>query len=91
VSTSTGSKVMMLVVSHYWFVVVPDFRSGMDTKLETGPGVWELSAHKQSRGTAHKTTSIVQAIPSPTHMFLVKMHQVRILIAIPCLVTVHMY
>ena len=60
------------------FVVVPDFRSGMDTKLETGPGLWELSAHKQAREAAQKTTSIVRAIPSPTHMLLVKMQQVRI-------------
>jgi len=59
-----------------FLVIVPDFRSGMDTKLETGPGVWELRAHKQSRGAAHKTTSTTKAIPSPTHMVLVKMQQV---------------
>ncbi|XP_065884982.1 NAD-dependent protein deacetylase-like isoform X2 [Dysidea avara] len=68
ISTSTG---------------IPDFRSGMDTKLETGPGKWELQAHSQSKGaTAHKagkTTSTVKAIPSPTHMLLVKLQQEGIL------------
>ncbi|XP_065912209.1 NAD-dependent protein deacetylase-like isoform X2 [Dysidea avara] len=64
VSTSTG---------------IPDFRSGMDTKLETGPGVWELNAHKQARGATHKTTSTTKAIPSSTHMLLVKMQQEGIL------------
>ena len=58
-------------------VVVPDFRSGMDTKVETGPGVWELRAHNQARSTAYKTTSTTKAIPSPTHMLFVKMQQVR--------------
>lgn len=64
VSTSTG---------------IPDFRSGMDTKIETGPGVWELRAHNQARSTAYKTTSTTKAIPSPTHMLFVKMQQEGIL------------
>jgi len=50
----------------------------MDTKLETGPGVWELRAHNQARGAAHKTISTTKAIPSPTHMLFVKLQQVRI-------------
>ena len=70
----------LLEVVHLLIVTVPDFRSGMDTKLETGPGKWELRAHSQSKGaTAHKpgkTTSTVKAIPSPTHMLLVKLQQV---------------
>ena len=48
----------------------------MNTKLETGPGVWELRAHNQARGTSYKTTSTTKAIPSPTHMLFVKMQQV---------------
>ena len=48
----------------------------MDTKLETGPGVWELRAHNQARGTSYRTTSTMKAIPSPTHMLFVKMQQV---------------
>ena len=28
---------------------IPDFRSGMNTSLETGPGVWELRAKNQER------------------------------------------
>ena len=71
-----------LITLYVCFFVVPDFRSGMDTKLETGPGKWELQAHSQSKGaTAHKagkTTSTVKAIPSPTHMLLVKLQQVII-------------
>lgn len=65
VSTSTG---------------IPDFRSGINTKLETGPGKWELKAHSLSRdATAHKTTTTVKAIPSPTHMLLVKLQQEELL------------
>ena len=39
---------------------VPDFRSGMGTVLATGPGAWELAAHKAARPTAAKTTSTLQ-------------------------------
>ena len=66
----------------------------MDTKLETGPGVWELNAHKQARRATHKTTSTTKAIPSPTHMLLVKMQQVRIFkhnISVPCLLCTCVY
>lgn len=48
----------------------------MNTKLETGPGVWELRAHNQARSTSYKTTLTTKAIPSPTHMLFVKMQQV---------------
>ena len=65
--------------------VVPDFRSGMDTKLETGPGVWELRAHNQARGTSYRTTSTMKAIPSPTHMLFVKMQQVRETVHVCCM------
>lgn len=70
--------VLMYVSDNYSVCyIVPDFRSGMDTKLDTGPGVWELRAHNQARGASHKTISTSKAIPSPTHMLFVKMQQVR--------------
>ena len=70
---------------------VPDFRSGMDTKVETGesvlcimlptvnqylfagPGKWELQAYKATRSAAIKVKDTTQAIPTPTHMMLVKL------------------
>jgi NAD-dependent SIR2 family protein deacetylase len=54
---------------------VPDFRSGMNTSLQTGPGVWELRAKKTARDSKHKVTTTVKAIPTPTHMMLVKLHE----------------
>ncbi len=39
---------------------IPDFRSGLDTVLKTGPGVWELKAHKADRPAAAKTVSTLQ-------------------------------
>ena len=53
---------------------IPDFRSGMDTVLPTGPGVWEL----QEKGVPHlnpKVTPILRAIPTSTHMAVVKLHE----------------
>jgi hypothetical protein len=54
---------------------IPDFRSGMNTSLQTGPGVWELRAKKTARDSKHKVTTTVKAIPTPTHMMLVKLHE----------------
>jgi NAD-dependent SIR2 family protein deacetylase len=39
---------------------IPDFRSGMDTVLQTGPGVWELQAHSAERSRAAKTVSTLK-------------------------------
>ena len=59
VSTSTG---------------IPDFRSGMNTVLPTGPGVWELRAKGETRkGNAVKST--LSAVPSQAHMAIVKLHE----------------
>jgi NAD-dependent SIR2 family protein deacetylase len=54
---------------------IPDFRSGMDTKLAIGAGVWTLKAAKTGRSTkqAKKTTSTFGAIPTATHMFMMEM------------------
>ena len=34
---------------------IPDFRSGMNTVLDTGPGVWELRDKKQGLTEKQKT------------------------------------
>ena len=44
-----------------------------DLSVLTGPGVWELRAHGQLRSSKIKTTSSLQAIPTPTHMMFVKL------------------
>lgn len=55
---------------------IPDFRSSMNTVLETGPGVWELQANHASRDhRKHKTTSTLSAIPTSTHMALLTLHK----------------
>ena len=62
---------------------IPDYRSGFNTVLETGPGAWETAAHKQryveetkkAEAASHKTvrTTIQKAYPSLTHMALVEL------------------
>ena len=54
---------------------IPDFRSGMNTVLETGPGVWELRAHNTAPQKASRTVPLIRALPSPTHMSIVKLHE----------------
>lgn len=56
ISTSTG---------------IPDFRSGKDTILKTGPGVWEKKALGLKDSSKHKSVSFLKAVPSKTHMALV--------------------
>lgn len=61
ISTSTG---------------IPDFRSGMNTVLPTGPGVWERKAQGVLLPSQQKKTqSILKAVPSPSHMAIVKMQE----------------
>lgn len=60
ISTSTG---------------IPDFRSGMDTVLKTGPGVWELRAKGVLRKPGSAIPNMLKAIPSPAHMAIVKLHK----------------
>ncbi|CAF3746670.1 unnamed protein product [Rotaria sp. Silwood1] len=55
---------------------IPDFRSGMDTVLETGPGEWELEDHKKKRKkTANVIDDMQKAIPSLAHMALVALQR----------------
>lgn len=49
----------------------------MDTVLDTGPGVWELAAHKKSRPAGTSVTPIINALPSLTHMAIVQMQWER--------------
>ena len=59
VSTSTG---------------IPDFRSGYNTVLATGPGMWEEQAEGKPV-QREVVEAIPQALPSPTHMSLVALHE----------------
>eukprot|EP00753_Platysulcus_tardus_P019655 PLAT7394.1.p1 GENE.PLAT7394.1~~PLAT7394.1.p1 ORF type:complete len:441 (-),score=227.83 PLAT7394.1:90-1412(-) len=59
---------------------IPDFRSGMDTVLDTGPGVWELRAKKKKR--RQKTTSSLKAVPTATHMAMVQLVKEGIMAAV---------
>ena len=54
---------------------IPDFRSGYDTVLETGPGAWEKAALKAKVSKDKKIviTPIQNAMPSITHMSFVAM------------------
>ncbi|XP_064404498.1 NAD-dependent protein deacylase sirtuin-6-like isoform X2 [Halichondria panicea] len=62
---------------------IPDFRSGIHTKLGTGPGKWELRAKGVGRDAKkHKTTTTVKAIPTPTHMSIVQLVREGILHAV---------
>ena len=68
---------------------IPDYRSGFNTVLETGPGCWETAANKEKyqkmmkdQGQAKKAangnslkTSIQKAYPSKTHMALYELAQ----------------
>lgn len=64
ISTSTG---------------IPDFRSGVNTVLPTGAGVWEKQAKKIQQDRKLIKTSMLKAYPSPTHMSLVELERKGIL------------
>jgi len=63
ISTSTG---------------IPDFRSGYNTVLETGPGAWEKMAVEKP-DKKRKIVPFLSAIPSYTHMAFVKLMEKGIL------------
>jgi len=50
----------------------------MDTVLKTGPGIWELSAHNSRGRVGSETKPLLQALPTPTHMAIVKLHEAGI-------------
>lgn len=49
---------------------IPDYRSGINTVLPTGPGCWEKKAQHIKSQKAKLRTSMQSAIPTPTHMAL---------------------
>lgn len=52
---------------------IPDYRSGVNTVLPTGPGAWEKKAQKIK--TNKKTVDMNNALPSFTHMALVALEK----------------
>lgn len=54
---------------------IPDFRSGVNTILPTGPGCWEKLANKQKYDKKVVKTSMLQAIPTKCHMALVELER----------------
>lgn len=58
---------------------IPDFRSGYNTVLPTGPGAWEKAAKKVKNPKKTIRTAMQAAIPTPTHMSYVKLAQEGVL------------
>ncbi|CAG9327388.1 unnamed protein product [Blepharisma stoltei] len=56
---------------------IPDFRSGYNTVLQTGPGIWEKKAQDKKIPNAHHVASI-KAIPTQTHMSFVKFMEISL-------------
>ena len=52
---------------------IPDYRSGYNTVLPTGPGCWEKKAQGKSPAKAKIRVEMSKAIPTPTHMALVRL------------------
>lgn len=58
---------------------IPDFRSGVNTVLETGPGAWEKKAQKVPDDPNKRVVQMAKAIPSFTHMSFVAMQEAGLL------------
>ena len=50
---------------------IPDYRSGIQTVLKTGPGTWEKQAQNVGFKPNKNKIPITNAVPSVTHMALV--------------------
>jgi len=57
---------------------IPDFRSGVNTVLPTGPGAWERLATGTTKQPDYRKKAL-SAIPTRSHMALVKLQQEGIL------------
>ncbi|CAG9327387.1 unnamed protein product [Blepharisma stoltei] len=57
---------------------IPDFRSGYNTVLQTGPGAWEKKAQGKKTKQTHHVTS-TKAVPTQTHMSFVKLMEIGLL------------
>ena len=55
---------------------IPDFRSGVNTVLPTGPGAWEKAAAGTKSSKKSFRVSMASAIPTLCHMALVRLHEV---------------
>ena len=69
---------------YYYFIHLPthcQFKNSFFSPLLhgivlcSGPGKWELRAHKQARPSKSKTTDVVKAIPTVTHMSLLRLQE----------------
>lgn len=58
---------------------IPDFRSGINTVLKTGPGAWEKKAQKVGAKPNKNVIEMGKAIPSFTHMALVALEELGLL------------
>lgn len=54
---------------------IPDFRSGVNTVLKTGPGAWEKKAQKILDKPNKNIVEMAKAVPSFTHMSLVALEE----------------
>ena len=54
---------------------IPDFRSGVNTVLKTGPGAWEKKAQKTPDKPNKNVVEMAKAVPSFTHMSLVALEK----------------
>lgn len=52
---------------------VPDYRSGYNTVLPTGPGAWEKKAQNREAKKKQLRVAMHSAVPTPTHMAFVKL------------------
>ena len=58
---------------------IPDFRSGVNTVLKTGPGAWEKKAQGVKNAPNKNVVESKCAIPSFTHMTLVTLEKMGLL------------
>jgi NAD-dependent SIR2 family protein deacetylase len=58
---------------------IPDFRSGVNTVLGTGPGAWEKKAQKVESKPNKNIVEMTKAIPSFTHMAFVALEEAGLL------------
>lgn len=58
---------------------IPDFRSGVNTVLKIGPGMWEKKAQGVKDQHNKNVVEMAKAIPSFTHMTLVALEEMGLL------------
>src|SRR5690349_19885087 len=58
---------------------IPDYRSGINTVLPSGPGAWEKLANDPNAKPIDHKIKALSSIPTKTHMSLVKLQQLGML------------